>query len=612
MGGTLALFFIGSEARADTSVDDHRFLVIYGQNSVLPFTVEIAEGLEKSLSQLPGESLDIYTAFLDEQRFPDQSHKDRLAEDLVAKFSDIPLDAIITVGGGALDFALEHRAAIAGDVPVVFGAMTEETIASLDLPDDVYGVVSNFDLLRTLRLALAAQPDAEDIYVVAGSSEFDRRWQDTARAQLGQSHERIPVTYLSDLTLAGFADAVAAVDHNSIIVFLTVFRDAAGDPIVGLEALRVVSQAASAPVYSVYSNAIGAGALGGYVDTFVSIGEAIGDLAIAITDGDASGPRTVETSGAPTVDWRQVVRFGIDPALLPEGTVRRFYTPTAWEQYRLEILGALAIIAIQFATIAALIQQARWRRRLARELATERLELAHASRAAQLGELSGAFAHELNDPLGSILANAEAGLHLMRSDRPDLAEVRDILSDIAAEDRRAAGIITELRRLLMKGEAHFEALDLNALVDRTLALVRAELTGRNISVEFRPGASPVSVRASGAQIQQVILNLVLNAAEAVADMARTRRTITIATAIRPDGCRDLRVIDRGHGVTPEAASEAFRPFVTSKPGGLGLGLSICRSIAEAHGGTLKFDFVSDERTEIVLTLPPPCEGKEAM
>lgn len=157
----------------------------------------------------------------------------------------------------------------------------------------------------------------------------------------------------------------------------------------------------------------------------------------------------------------------------------------------------------------ALLQQARRRRRLARELAAGRLELAHASRAAQLGELSGALAHELNQPLGAILAKAEAGSRLLKSDPPDLAEISDILVDIAADDRRAADIIKELRRLMAKGDAELEPLELNALVHRTLGLVRGELSARRTTVEFKPDAVAVPVLANALQIQQVLLNLVL-------------------------------------------------------------------------------------------------------
>jgi signal transduction histidine kinase len=463
-------------------------------------------------------------------------------------------------------------------------------------------------MARTLRLALALQPDAPRIVVISGSSDFDRTWTERARAQLGEAFEGTPVEHLSDLTLDQFAEAVSGLEPNAIVLFLTLFRDATGSPLVSLEALTVLADASAAPVYSVYDNAIGAGALGGHVDTFESIGEATGLLALAVAEDAAAAPQIVETSGAPTVDWRQVVRFGIEPDRLPDGTVRRFYEPSAWEQYRLEILGAAAVILLQTGTIVALLEQARRRRRLARELASGRLELAHASRAAQLGELSGALAHELNQPLGSILVNAEAGSRLLRSETPDLAEIADILSDIAADDRRAAGIITELRRLMTKGDAQLEAVELNGLVERTLALVRGELRARRTAVEFRPGAAAVSVLANAPQIQQVVLNLVLNAADAMADLAPDERRIVIRTAILPDGRRELRVADRGPGVTPEQAAMAFRPFTTTKPNGLGLGLSICRSIAEAHGGTLAFDFESKAGAAAVLTLPAPTEG----
>ena len=260
---------------------------------------------------------------------------------------------------------------------------------------------------------------------------------------------------------------------------------------------------------------------------------------------------------------------------------------------------------MQSATIAALVVQERRRRRIAEELAVERLELAHLSRTSQLGALSGALAHELNQPLASILANAEAGSRLLEAAPPDLKELSDILADIADDDRRAAGIITQLRRLMVKGGTELERLDLNQIVAATVTLARSELIARQTRVEFRQGQPEVIVRGNLPQLQQVVLNLMLNAAEAMAELPAAERRIVVETRVREDGFREVAVADRGRGLWPKSQADAFKPFVSTKPNGLGFGLSICRSIAQAHGGTLAFDERAGEGARIVLTLPPP-------
>lgn len=306
----------------------------------------------------------------------------------------------------------------------------------------------------------------------------------------------------------------------------------------------------------------------------------------------------------PVVDWRQLQRFGLDRDLLPANAVLEVYNPSAWERYRLQILLAVAVILLQSATIAALVIQDRPRRSAQREVAARRAELAHVSRIAQLGELSGALAHELNQPLTSILANAETGSQLIAREPVDLEEIAAILADIAEDDRRAAVIIVELRRLMSKGETDFAILDLNRTVDATVRLIRSELLMREVTVEQRLARVEMPVRASRPQLKQVLLNLLLSAADAMAEQPTQTRRVTIATMLRDDGWRELSVHDQGPGLSEAVAADPFRPFATTKTTGLGLGLSICRTIVQAHGGTLEFDETADNGARVVLALPP--------
>jgi C4-dicarboxylate-specific signal transduction histidine kinase len=244
----------------------------------------------------------------------------------------------------------------------------------------------------------------------------------------------------------------------------------------------------------------------------------------------------------------------------------------------------------------------KWER--SQELALERLELAHLSRRTQLGELSGAFAHELNQPLTSILANAEAGARLLKRIPLDTQELAEILADIVEEDKRAAAVITQLHRLLIKGDAKLDSVDLNDAVTATIALARCELLARHTKCDFQRERPSLPVRGNVVQLQQVILNLILNAVDAMSHLAPAERIIEIVTRQRDDGCRELAISDRGPGLSAEMRTKAFQPFVSTKPNGLGLGLSICRSIALAHGGTLAFDEQKQKGAQIVLALPP--------
>jgi two-component system sensor kinase FixL len=218
------------------------------------------------------------------------------------------------------------------------------------------------------------------------------------------------------------------------------------------------------------------------------------------------------------------------------------------------------------------------------EAQEQRQQLAHLGRAAILGELSGAFAHELTQPLTSILGNAEAALQLL-TQASDVTEIEEILRDIIKDDVRAAEVIRRLRSMLARGEIRREPTDLNQVVREVLALAHSDLVTRNVGVTLQldPHAAPAQV--DRVQMQQVVLNLIVNACEAMSEVPVNERQVRISTRTIGSAL-ECAVADRGHGIAAGQAERIFQPFVTSKKQGLGLGLAICRSIVEAHGGRL--------------------------
>ena len=581
-----------------------RLLVVYEDDSALPAAVEIANGIREGIDARSRARFELYTEYLDIVRFPSPEHLRRLGDELAAKYADIHLDVVMAAGHMALQFMLNNRARIAAGTPLIFGAVSDNELPKDEvLPADVKGVLTHFDVRKTIDLARRLQPTAKKVIVLTGSADYDRQWEKSARESLGGSPD-LDVEYLSGLTLRGFNEKVKQLPADAILLILTVYEDAEGRKPVPGDAAAEIAGASGAPSYSVYTRLVGVGLLGAFGETFESMGQDMVRLTDQFLAGAATTPQIVSSEGASVVDWRQMRRWGIDTARLPQGAQVRFYEPTAWETYRAPILGAAAVVLLQTATIVALILQGRRRRRTEQELALERLELAHLSRRTQLGELSGAFAHELNQPLTSILANAEAGARLLRKHPPDTQELKEILGDIVEEDKRAAGVIAQLRQLMVKGEAKLDPIDLNEAVTATIALARSELIARQTKCEFDREQPDLPVRGNLVQLEQVILNLILNATEAMSHLAPSERRIAIATRKRDDGFRELAISDRGPGMSPELLANAFKPFVSTKAKGLGMGLAICRSIVLAHGGTLKFDEHKTDGARVILALPP--------
>jgi signal transduction histidine kinase len=228
------------------------------------------------------------------------------------------------------------------------------------------------------------------------------------------------------------------------------------------------------------------------------------------------------------------------------------------------------------------------RKRAELEAQKSRQELAHFLRVSTIGELTASLAHELNQPLAAILANAQAAGHLVRDSpaTPESTELLEILDDIASEDRRAGEVIRRLRELLRKGDPELALLDVNALVHEVVDLLASDALLRGVSVRLDVDPGRLAVRGDRVQLQQVLLNLTINAMEAMTGDGGNDRAVLVRTAAGETSVR-ISVADSGPGLGIATRGEVFEPFYTTKPNGLGMGLSIARSIVVAHGGTVE-------------------------
>ena len=248
--------------------------------------------------------------------------------------------------------------------------------------------------------------------------------------------------------------------------------------------------------------------------------------------------------------------------------------------------GSVALILLQTVLIVLLLIQNR-RHQLARDRVRKQYEeVTHAARLALVGEITASVAHEVAQPMSAILSNVETAQHMLRQPHPDVPAVLEILGDIRKDDLRADAIVRRLRVLLRKRELHFEVADLSSIVSNAVAVILPDAARRNVAIRTALEADLPRITADPVLLQQVLLNLLVNALDAMADTPQAARALVVQAERHDDTFVQVAVLDAGRGIAPEHEVRVFDSFFTTKPGGMGLGLSIAKSIVRMHGGEI--------------------------
>lgn len=226
-----------------------------------------------------------------------------------------------------------------------------------------------------------------------------------------------------------------------------------------------------------------------------------------------------------------------------------------------------------------------------------------------MGQLASALTHELNQPLGAILRNAEAAEIFIQKNPPNLDEIRAILTDIRRDDKRAGNVIDRMRALYQRRSVISTRVDMQELMEDTVALTRADANGRHVKLSLQMPAQLPAVQGDRVQLQQVLLNLILNGMDAMASVPRTGRSLTVRASETKNGNLQVEVKDHGTGIAPDDAAQIFEPFFTTKPNGMGMGLAISQTIIEAHGGDIWVESKGKEGTTFTFILPPAGQPK---
>jgi signal transduction histidine kinase len=533
----------------------------------------------------------IYAVNLDFNDFSGPRYRATLRTYLKDKYFESPIGVMFAVGSSALEFALQLRSEQWPDIPIVFAAADEDSVTKIidsATTRNVTGRTLRFSLTRSVEVARALVPGLKQIALVGDPLErqpFRRHFKE----ELRQATANLALIDLTGLPLAQVRGRVATLSSDTAILYTAITDDGTGTSYLPYEAIEAIAEVANRPIVVDVDNRIGRGGTGGPVVRPTLIGEEAAQLVARIFNGEAASeiPIVVSESIRPVFDWRQLQRWQIAEAQLPPDSELHFRELRVWEQYRTQIILIAMTVLFQSALIGGLLCEDRRRRTAETRSLALATELAHLNRVATAGELTASIAHEIRQPLAGIVARANAGLNWLKRTTPDLDKVRNALESIVDNGHRAGEVLRNTRAMFQKGETPQATLNVNQIVNEVLALISRKIAESDIKLVTSYVEMPVPmVRANRVQLQQVLLNLAMNAIEAMGTMRNGDRILSLTTEVNQAGHVVIAVQDSGPGIDTEHIDQIFKSFFTTKPDGMGLGLSICKTSIESHGGVL--------------------------
>jgi len=520
-------------------------------------------------------------------------------------FAKRPLDLIISVGAPAAAFVQRHRHQLFTNTPMILTAVDERRVGLSSLTANDAVVPVRIDYFSAIKNILQVLPDTDHVTIVVGTSPIEAFWKEAIAKEIAPLESRVEFSWTNELSFEQLLKKAASLPPRSAIFWELMIVDAAGVVHEGGAPLAKLHAAANAPIFSYDESFFGREIVGGPMLLVKDTSRETAAVAVRILGGERAGDikTTPIQFSTPRFDWRELSRWGISEARLPPGSEIYFREPTVWEKYRWQIITVVLVFLLQAALITGLLYEHRRRRNAEVEARRRMAELAHMNRHATAGELSASIAHELNQPLGAILNNTEiAELLLGSASPPNLDEIREILAEIKRDDQRASEVIKRLRSLLTKAEAQAEEIDLNDTVREVFGFLSAQAASRNVALNSIFPAQVVRVIGDRIQLQQVILNLVVNGIDAMAETTARERRIVSRTVL-VNGVAEVSIADCGPGIPSDELPHLFKPFFTTKEDGMGMGLSIARTIVEAHGGKISAGNQIDGGAIFRISLP---------
>jgi len=583
----VVVFFmsISISTYAKTSDDTKTVLVLSPDARMTTYLENFYTTLDESLQSRLGKKSQLVLLHenLDLSNFQDQKYQDSLAFWLKEKYRNHKVDAIIVVGHNSLKFLLAYNKRLWPSVPIVFTLASDIEVTHMSVPATMNGTVIRANFSNVVNAAKTLLPTTTQIVLLGDmpASEMNKTFSSSTLARMSDG--------LNILDLRGHAreevkEKVGNLGSNSVIYMEMLTDDLATGKIYGRDLFDEVKDIATCPILVDDPREIGKGALAALTFNYHELATDAAELTQDIFNGHNQNKRELISVGyAPILDHAQVERWRVNPENFPSGSEQRFYSPSLWQSYHQQIIAVVALIILLMVVIGLLILERRWHGKAVNVSRRLLGQITLMNREMTTSIYKEAIGHELAQPLAAILSNVEAAQIFLKRDAPPLDLVRDTLANIRRDNLRANDVMKNMQGLLTKSDNKLDSVDINVLVRKVLSFLSIEAKIRRIHIKQELAPEPMLASINIAQMQQVMVNLLLNSMDAIDRRKGKERRITVETMLYGNGSIRVSVTDTGTGFD-EGVERIFDSFFTTKPEGVGLGLWITASIVQAHGG----------------------------
>jgi signal transduction histidine kinase len=590
----VALAALASVAMGQDSAAKKRVLVLYWDTKDFPGNISFDQGFQAGMRSETSSGWEIFSEYLDSTRFPGERQTDLLHDYLRQKYAAQKIDVVVATPDPSLEFLLKHRSDLFSDSPIVFIVVKRPPTEVLESGSGLTGIIRANTHRKTLDLALRLHPETEEVFVISGTPEHDKRFETVSREELAGYDKRVRITYLTDLPVSELVNRVKDLPQRSLILY--VWQRSAVESEKSLQTAQILEklrQSASVPIYGMGSRNVGIGLIGGYVQDSERNGLEAAEVVRRILNGTRAQDIPVDSaSSVPTFDWRELKRFGISESSLPKDSIILFREFTLWEQYRWRIVGVVALLIIQTSLITVLLFE-RWRRRRAKEALQQlnaeletRIDARTAALNAKSRELESfaySVAHDLKAPLRGI--DGYICLLLEEYAQKLDGEGRNFLQTIQGATDEMNQLIDDLLSYsrFERWELKSDRIELAPIVNSLVEEKRREPTERPIDFVVDVNGATINADVNG--LTQSLRNYLDNAIKFSSNVPEPR--IEVGSKESTASCV-LWVRDNGIGFDMKHHDRIFDLFKrldgTADYPGTGVGLAIVRKAMERMGG----------------------------